>query len=89
MGILTRETRLSELWEELLEQKPTNEDLRYIIRRVELLIEKAQKLLKRSKREILDEMRRISEKKRGGKREKSLTAPRFLLLNKIVLRYLS
>ena len=50
-------TRLNELWKELLEQKPTNDDLRYIIKYIEPLRKEAQKLLKRPKAEILEDMK--------------------------------
>lgn len=51
--------RLTELWEELLEQKPSNEDLRYIIEYVEPLRKEANKLLGRNKQEIIKEMIRV------------------------------
>ena len=46
-------------WQQLLEQKPTNEDLRYIIRWVDSLREKARGMLKKSKKEILEEILRL------------------------------
>ncbi len=42
---------------QLLNQNPTNEDLRYVIRWVEPLRERAGNQRKRSKKEILNEMR--------------------------------
>ncbi len=45
--------KLDELWNELLEQKPTNYDLRYIIDYVEPLREKAKKMIKRPKEEVV------------------------------------
>ena len=48
-----------EVWQKLLEQKPTNDDLRYVIEWVEPLRKEAQKLFKRPKAEILEEMRHL------------------------------
>ena len=50
-------SRLEGLWVDLLSQNPTNEDLRYVIEWVEPLRERAENLRKRSKKEILNEMR--------------------------------
>ena len=51
--------RASELWAELLQAGPTNQDLRYIIEYVEPLRAEAQALLKRGRKEIMDDIRRL------------------------------
>ena len=54
-----KETRLSGLWQKLLEQQPTNEDLRHIIMWGKPLREVAKTPLQSSKEEIIREMRRL------------------------------
>ena len=52
----TEQDKANRLWEELLKQSPTNEDLRYIIEHVEALRKTAWQLLKKTKKEILNEL---------------------------------
>ena len=56
---MNRESEAQELWQQLLGQQPTNEDLRYIIEWVEPLREQAQRLIKMSKKEIMKRIRRL------------------------------
>ncbi|MCM8788076.1 MAG: hypothetical protein NC935_08540 [Candidatus Omnitrophica bacterium] len=51
--------KIRELWQKLLEQKPTNDDLRYIIEYVDSLREEAVRKLTLSKEEILEKMREL------------------------------
>lgn len=48
-----------EAGKKLLEQNPSNDDLRYIIRWIEPLREEAERLLKRSRKEIMKEIKAL------------------------------
>ena len=52
------ETLRQQAWE-LLKPKATNEDIRYIIRFVEPLRQQATKLLKRSREEIMEDIKKL------------------------------